>query len=211
MTPHNPAATWTWTGNRDLPDWIGHHHWHADRPVIQTADGPRTLYDGWMAILWTDGAITVASATVAERVYGPDGIAGRLKRAEAATDGELRRQLAAAIASLGKSETELAAFRAAILDIDAHATPIGLADANDPDGNPHHYAVTVGALHRALGKIGHTAAPCTAEAAVARVQALADQWVKAGPPPLGTPTARWWDKRLVELNAALNEEQFGPA
>jgi hypothetical protein len=44
-----------------------------------------------------------------------------------------------------------------------------------------------------------------AEAALARVQALADSWVKAGPPPLGTPLARWWDKRLVELNAALGE------
>ena len=66
-------------------------------------------------------------------------------------------------------------FKAAILDIDAHATPIGLANPNDPDGNPHHYAVTVGALHRALGKVGHTAAPCTAEAAIARVHQLVDE------------------------------------
>lgn len=121
------------------------------------------------------------------------------------SDAELRRQLNAAIAALGKSETELAELRAVILDIDAHATPIGLADAGDPDGNPHHYAVTVGALHRALGKIGHTAAPCTAEAAIARVQALADGWVKAGPPPLGASMARWWDARLAELHAALAE------
>ncbi|MEW2300249.1 hypothetical protein AB0958_09740 [Streptomyces sp. NPDC006655] len=63
-------------------------------------------------------------------------------------------------------------LKAAILDIDAHATPMGLADPNDPEGNPHHYAVTVGALHRALGKVGHTAAPCTAEAAIERVRAL---------------------------------------
>jgi hypothetical protein len=42
-----------------------------------------------------------------------------------------------------------------------------------------------------------------AEAVVARVQALADQWAKAGPPPLGTPIARWVDRRLVELNTAL--------
>ena len=62
-------------------------------------------------------------------------------------------------------------YRTAILDIDAHATPIGQADPNDPDGNPHHYAVTVGALHRALGKIGHTAPICTAEAEVARLRA----------------------------------------
>ncbi|MFM9589847.1 hypothetical protein ACKI1J_15010 [Streptomyces scabiei] len=50
-----------------------------------------------------------------------------------------------------------------------------------------------------------------AEVTVARVQALADRWVKAGPPPLGTPISRWWDRRLVELNTALNEEQPGPA
>ena len=44
-----------------------------------------------------------------------------------------------------------------------------------------------------------------AEAAVGRVRALADRWVKAGPPPLGTPIARWVDRRLVELNTALAE------
>lgn len=83
MTAPDPAHTWTWTGNRTLPDWLDrHHHWHTDRPVIHTTDGPRTLYHGWMVILWTDQAITVASTTVAERVYGPDGIAGRLAAAE---------------------------------------------------------------------------------------------------------------------------------
>jgi hypothetical protein len=44
-----------------------------------------------------------------------------------------------------------------------------------------------------------------AEAATNRIRALADRWAKAGPPPLGTPIARWWDKRLVELNTALAE------
>lgn len=41
--------------------------------------------------------------------------------------------------------------------------------------------------------------------ALSRVRALADGWVKAGPPPLGASMARWWDARLVELNAALDE------
>ena len=45
-----------------------------------------------------------------------------------------------------------------------------------------------------------------AEAAIARVRALADQWVKAGPPPLGTSVSRWWDRRLIELNTALDEK-----
>lgn len=43
-----------------------------------------------------------------------------------------------------------------------------------------------------------------AETALAGVRALRDRWVKAGPPPLGVPMSRWWDKRLVELHAALN-------
>jgi hypothetical protein len=42
-----------------------------------------------------------------------------------------------------------------------------------------------------------------AEAAAERVRTLANRWAKAGPPPLGTPIARWWDKRLAELNTAL--------
>lgn len=46
-------------------------------------------------------------------------------------------------------------------------------------------------------------------ACLGRVQALADRWAKAGPPPLGTSMARWWDGRLVELNTALAES--GPA
>jgi hypothetical protein len=41
------------------------------------------------------------------------------------------------------------------------------------------------------------------EAQLARVTALCEQWVKAGPPPLGVSVARWWDARLVELHAAI--------
>lgn len=41
----------------------------------------------------------------------------------------------------------------AILDIDSHATPLG----EDPDGfTADGYFVTLGALHRALGLIGHS-------------------------------------------------------
>lgn len=59
---------------------------------------------------------------------------------------------------------QVADLKAAIADIDAHATPIGLLHEDDPDGSPHHYAVTVGALHRALGK-AYTAESCDAERA----------------------------------------------
>ena len=42
-----------------------------------------------------------------------------------------------------------------------------------------------------------------AAAAVARVTALYEQWVKAGAPPLGVSMSRWWDARLVELHHAI--------
>lgn len=47
------------------------------------------------------------------------------------------------------------------------------------------------ALHRA------------AEQDVSRVIALYEQWVKAGPPPIGTPMVRWWDARLAELHNTI--------
>jgi hypothetical protein len=43
----------------------------------------------------------------------------------------------------------------------------------------------------------------SAETDVTRVIALYEQWVKAGPPPLGTSVSRWWDARLVELHNAI--------
>lgn len=41
------------------------------------------------------------------------------------------------------------------------------------------------------------------EARLAAVADLYEQWVKAGPPPLGVSMARWWDARLAELHAAI--------
>jgi hypothetical protein len=65
---------------------------------------------------------------------------------------------------------------------------------------------TCGSCARVLdSSIRETERAVKAEAAVARARALANQWTKAGPPPLGTPLARWVDRRLVELNTALNE------
>jgi hypothetical protein len=43
----------------------------------------------------------------------------------------------------------------------------------------------------------------SAESTVTRVIGLYEQWVKAGPPPLGASMARWWDKRLAELHTAI--------
>lgn len=39
--------------------------------------------------------------------------------------------------------------------------------------------------------------------AVNRVMDLYERWVKAGPPKPGTSLAREWDRRLVELRAAI--------
>ncbi|WP_416975631.1 hypothetical protein [Streptomyces sp. 4F14] len=36
------------------------------------------------------------------------------------------------------------------------------------------------------------------------VSDLYEQWVKAGPPPLGASMARWWDARLAELHNAIH-------
>lgn len=48
-------------------------------------------------------------------------------------------------------------LRAAILDIDAHATPYG----EDEDGFVNGgYLISIGCLHRALGVVGHSAAKC---------------------------------------------------
>ncbi|GHA95327.1 hypothetical protein GCM10010330_56850 [Streptomyces tendae] len=43
----------------------------------------------------------------------------------------------------------------------------------------------------------------SAEDTVTRVITLHEQWVAAGPPPLGAPLARWWDARLAELHNAI--------
>ena len=54
-------------------------------------------------------------------------------------------------------QAEVTRLRAAILDIDAHATPL----SEDADGGvTGGYLISVGALHRAIGVVGHTSPPC---------------------------------------------------
>jgi len=45
----------------------------------------------------------------------------------------------------------------------------------------------------------------SAEDTVTRVIDLYEQWVKAGPPPLGTSVSRWWDAHLAELHKAVQQ------
>ena len=68
-------------------------------------------------------------------------------------------QIEALAAERDALQAKVDAALAAIRDIDAHATPMGLLHADDPEGSPAYYHLTVGALHRALALTG-AAAPC---------------------------------------------------
>lgn len=46
-----------------------------------------------------------------------------------------------------------------------------------------------------------------AEQGTTSAAALYEQWVKAGPPPIGVSLARWWDARLIELRKAITGSQ----
>jgi hypothetical protein len=64
-------------------------------------------------------------------------------------------ELLALVAEVERLAARDAQLTNAILDIDAHSTPLGA----DEDGFvTTGYLVSVGSLHRALGLIGHTAA-----------------------------------------------------
>lgn len=67
---------------------------------------------------------------------------------------------------------EIERLRGHIEDIAAHATPFG--DLPEEPGFVGSYLLSAGALHRALGTIGHTAASCPAEADRDRWKGIAD-------------------------------------
>ena len=56
---------------------------------------------------------------------------------------------------------EVEQLRAAILDIDAHAAPMGSDESGFVSGG---YIISVGSLHRALGLVGHSAVKVTKHA-----------------------------------------------
>lgn len=72
--------THTWDGSHNLPHWL---HWDGAHPAIPGRDDHTQAQPGWMLVRWSDGQVTIASPQVAARAYGPDGLAGRLARAEA--------------------------------------------------------------------------------------------------------------------------------
>ena len=84
MTQPRPVRTHTWLGG-PLPAWLdGHHHDDYGRLIIHTPDGDARPEAGWTFVGWSDGTVTAASPWTGQHVYGPEGIAARLERAEAA-------------------------------------------------------------------------------------------------------------------------------
>jgi hypothetical protein len=139
-------------------------------------------------------------------------------RAEA-DDPPLRDQLAAAIRALGKSETELAALRQVAR---GYCPNCGRGDAapsvEDWERERQRADSAEEGARRALAQRQEMAEERyawqqrgdRAEAALARVGDLQERWLKAGPPPLGVSMSRWWDARLIELQAALNTPEPTP-
>lgn len=94
-----------------------------------------------------------------------------LEQAYRQTLAELERSEAACASAMAEVEAlkeDVDALRQHILDIDAHATPYG--NLPDEPGMVGTYLLTAGALHRALGKVGHTAPGCQAEADLDRLR-----------------------------------------
>jgi hypothetical protein len=127
---------------------------------------------------------SAAAATVALRVLADDLLpATRTAQTLSAGHADTRR---ADTADTGDTPlTRKDSVRTAI----AHAfdVPAELLDAPpDTDTSGHADADTPGA-----------------SADMSAVRNLLTHWQAAGPPPLGTSISRWWDRRLVELAAAL--------
>lgn len=128
-----------------------------------------------------------------------------------------RAQVAALRAEIAALAAERDQLRAHILDIDAHATPYG--DLPEEPGFVGTYLLTAGALHRALGTIGHSSPSCAAEAELERqrpvieaARALVDHKpagivasINAGQDPFNN--LMWVaerDRRWADLRHALN-------
>jgi hypothetical protein len=233
------TRVWDGSRDPGLSTWLGphSHHYEGEQLVIDSIDGPVRPRPGYRLALWTDGEVTVASPRTAERVYGPDGLCGQLALTQAAV-GRVRRlsemtiqascrvqaidQARDTLAELDRTDTgEAPAAKpphpmpfAALLHgqllavLDDHidcpcCTTSAIADTLLAAVLPYTDSQLRQQLHAALKSLG------TSETAVQRITALQERWVKAGAPPLGTSMSRWWDARLIELNAALGKPTEG--
>lgn len=106
-------------------------------------------------------------------------------------------------------------LRQHILDIDAHATPYG--DLPEDPGDVGVYLLSAGALHRALGKIGHTAPNCQAEAQLA--EAILERDEARAKTDGGEWTTSyghydrnmlWWDEDCGTPNTLQRRVWYGP-
>ncbi|MGW4300391.1 hypothetical protein ACWEHT_11500 [Streptomyces sp. NPDC004646] len=150
---------------------------HYDPTTEPTFTGPDRSPGGWhtdgRARAWTDRA---ASATPHREEP--------ILRDEAVTPGNPVTTGTDEPAS-SPLRDHLAATLAEFADVD----PYAMADAILPS------ILTTTGITAVLARMS--------EADVHRVTSLYERWVKAGPPPLGTSMARWWDARLVELRNAI--------
>lgn len=103
----------------------------------------------------------VMAANLAHARAERDELREKLARSRAANQS-IAEQHKTAVNGMAELARKLHEAHAAVLDIDAHATPYG--DIPDEPGWVGTYLVTAGALHRALGKVGHSAPKCQAEA-----------------------------------------------
>ncbi|MEU9167655.1 hypothetical protein AB0D34_07630 [Streptomyces sp. NPDC048420] len=85
--PPRPTHVHIWDGDA-VPAWLGSdQHWFDhDELVIRTPDGHARPKSGWWLIGWAGGWVTVATPTIGEREYGPDGVYSRLAQAEQSLD-----------------------------------------------------------------------------------------------------------------------------
>lgn len=289
-----PTITHTHTldGSHTLPDWL-HHDGH--RLTLPGRDDDTRPQPGWMLVRWSDGHVTVASPQVAARAYGPDGMHGRLERAEAelaerdaadsadaAAGSYASGQAILTITVTGPNPVHAVRWAGHVRDL-VHAEfgdsmglhsfielepggrvepdftgPLAGIEIRDPcpwcesspvriprrlmaehvatvhpevrTGAPgipvadaesvivcttacdeqHLYDWTCAQFAGIAAEPEPTTPEARAEETITRVTGLYEQWVKAGPPPLGTSMSRWWDRRLVEFHAALNPTEGQP-
>lgn len=123
----------------------------------------------------------------------------KVEHAEAGAELSSER-LAEVRQELAEARAEGEQFRQHILDIDAHATPY--EDLPDDPGYVGLYLLTSGALHRALGKVGHTAVPCQDARKVTELQEKLEQAERDL-----TEAKQWHDTYQSEVNA--RDEFFG--
>jgi hypothetical protein len=140
-----------------------------------------------------------------------DALDALYEQLEAAEDTESQRQLATAREALASATTRAARADAALARLQAladehpagidpalvHAALTDRPAATQAPVVDRQTAVVLAALHR------------SAEADVSRVIALYERWRKSNRRADGRVQSRWWDKRLVELGAALRSEQPG--